>query len=257
MKILAIGDLHGKIPKNLPKKNIDLILLTGDFGKADLARKIAFKRIEKENYKPTKKQIKEAHLEIYNSTVSILKKIKKIAPIYFVFGNVEIKDSEIKKENKKEKLNLPLIRGNIKKIKGLSHIGGKIKHIRGISIAGYDYFIENSWIKRFKDNDKKSLKENKKDNEKAKEFFKKLKKVDILLIHQPPYKILDKVTYKLAPKKWRGKYAGSDLILDYIKRKHPRYVICGHIHEAFGEKNIGKAKVINLGMRNYGILEVK
>jgi len=39
MKILVIGDPHGNLPKNLPK-NVDLILLNGDIGKSDLAKKI-------------------------------------------------------------------------------------------------------------------------------------------------------------------------------------------------------------------------
>jgi len=40
MKILAIGDPHGDIKriKEIPIKGIDLILITGDIGKADLAR---------------------------------------------------------------------------------------------------------------------------------------------------------------------------------------------------------------------------
>lgn len=37
MKILAIGDHHGNLQKikKIPIKNIDLILLTGDLGRAD------------------------------------------------------------------------------------------------------------------------------------------------------------------------------------------------------------------------------
>ena len=47
MKILAIGDLHGKIPKGLPEKDIDLIILTGDLGKADLMRKMCFENVNR------------------------------------------------------------------------------------------------------------------------------------------------------------------------------------------------------------------
>jgi len=35
MKLLIIGDPHGKLPKKIPK-NVDLILITGDLGKANL-----------------------------------------------------------------------------------------------------------------------------------------------------------------------------------------------------------------------------
>jgi predicted phosphodiesterase len=58
MKILALGDPHGKLPKNInsiSKKNkIDLILITGDIGKAELARKRFF-----ENQKDCKWSLKK------------------------------------------------------------------------------------------------------------------------------------------------------------------------------------------------------
>ena len=46
MRILAIGDPHGKVGK-IPK-NVDAILLTGDLGRANLAREIAFRKIREE-----------------------------------------------------------------------------------------------------------------------------------------------------------------------------------------------------------------
>lgn len=41
MKILAVGDPHGEINKikNISLREIDLVLITGDIGKADFARK--------------------------------------------------------------------------------------------------------------------------------------------------------------------------------------------------------------------------
>ncbi len=50
MRIIAIGDPHGDVAKlrKIPLKGIDLILLTGDLGKADLARKFAFMNIERQ-----------------------------------------------------------------------------------------------------------------------------------------------------------------------------------------------------------------
>lgn len=49
MKILAIGDPHGNLSKikKIPIKNSDLILLTGDLGKADFARQRFFKNIKR------------------------------------------------------------------------------------------------------------------------------------------------------------------------------------------------------------------
>jgi len=80
-------------------------------------------------------------------------------------------------------------------------------------------------------------------------------KVDILVCHQPPYGILDKVTNKAAPKHWLGLHAGSKVIFDYIKKQEPRYVFCGHIHEGEGRARIGKSEVYNLGVGGWKIVE--
>ena len=82
--------------------------------------------------------------------------------------------------------------------------------------------------------------------------------IDILLCHQPPYKILDTVGFKEAPKSWLGKHAGSKVILDYVKKKQPKLVLCGHIHEAKGMKKIGKTKVYNLGCSgSYQVIDIE
>ena len=48
MKITVIGDPHGSQKvKDIPLKNSDLILVTGDLGKADLMRKMAFENINR------------------------------------------------------------------------------------------------------------------------------------------------------------------------------------------------------------------
>lgn len=252
MKILAIGDLHGKLPE-IPR-DIDVILLNGDLGKSDLARKFAFKHMGNPAYSLTSKQEKRAYLESYNSTIDVLSRLGKIAPTYFIYGNVEATDKEIKDLSKKIRLKLPLLGKNIKKLKNVYSLNEKIKSLKGISVAGCPYFIEKEWAMRFRNFDYD--KRHKKEDEDARRFFGKLGKVDILLVHQPPYGVLDKVSAKFAPKQWQGKHAGSHLILSYIKRKHPRFVICGHIHEARGEVRIGKTKIINLGMQQYKIIKL-
>jgi len=59
----------------------------------------------------------------------------------------------------------------------------------------------------------------------------------------------------MAPKSWRGKHAGSKVILDYLRKKQPLYSFCGHIHEGEGMKKIGKTEVYNLGVGGYKIVE--
>jgi Icc-related predicted phosphoesterase len=124
-------------------------------------------------------------------------------------------------------------------------------------IGFLDYFIDNNWIREFQERDEKIIKNAKKDTKKARKILNRFCRLDILICHQPPYGILDTVNFPGAPKHWIGKHAGSKIILDYIKKKQPRYVFCGHIHEGKGAKKVGKTKVYNVGYEgDYFILNI-
>ncbi len=247
MKILAIGDPHGNLSKlkRIPIKGVDLILLTGDIGKADLARKISFENVERKKKglpkkKLTRKEEKAIDNEVMKSSIKILKYLSKFAPVYTIQGNVGLDHSKINK------------------IRKVSLIKNKLRNINAVRIGFLEYFIDTCWIRDFKPFDyRESMKKAKKETDKARRVLKKFKNVDILICHQPPYGILDKVTWKKAPKHYQGKHAGSKVILDYIKKTQPKYVFCGHIHEGKGMKKIGKTEVYNLGIAGYKILKVK
>ncbi len=264
MKILVIGDPHGsKKVEDIPIKDVDLILCTGDLGKADLARKMAFENINRvkkglpeKEYTP--KQEKKAYVEAHDSTIKLMKYLSKFAPVYTIFGNVESLDKDVKKKAKEIGLKLPLLEKSLKKIKNVRIINDKLVKFKGIKILGLNYFIDTSWGKEFKaDWDKDRIKEVKKETAKAKRILRKLGKTDILVCHQPPFGVLDRVNFPGAPKHWQNKRAGSKVILDYVRSKHPRYVFCGHIHEAKGKKKVGKTEVHNVGVAgDYFLLNI-
>lgn len=266
MKILILGDPHGILPKNInsivKQNQIKLILITGDIGKCDLARKQAFENIKRKkqglpekNHSP--KEIQKVYLEIYNSTIKILKQLSKLAPVYLITGNVGANDKETKKEEKEIGIKLPLLISNIKKTPNVFYLKDKKKKIENLQIGGLEHFHDNSWINEFKEKDPESILNAKIETLNAKKILQKFNKVDILLCHAPPYGILDKVTAPYAPKHWQGKHAGSKVILDYIKKKQPKYVFCGHIHEAKGKAQIGKTTVYNVGHSgNYLVLDI-
>ncbi len=266
MKILAIGDVHGDIEKikKIPLKDIDLILLTGDLGKADLARNRFFENLKREKrnlpeIEETSEFIRKSHMEIYDSSIEILKYLAKHSPIYTIIGNVGMYDSEVKKMSNRLGVKLPLIFGNLKKIKNVKLISNRFVNFNGIKIGGLEYFISEAWINEFNVKDKKRIAQSRKETAKAKKVLKWFgkNKLDILLCHQPPYGVLDKVGNKSLPKNWQGKHAGSKTILNFIKKnKILKYVLCGHIHEGKGEKKIGKTIVYNLGEAGYKIIEV-
>lgn len=265
MKILVVGDPHGvlKVRKTHLKK-ADLILLTGDIGKADLMRKMAFQNIERvkkglSEIEYSSSQKKRAFMEAYNSSIKIVKYLSKFTPVYLIYGNVESSNSEIKKLSKEIGLKLPLLKNNLNAIKNVRVINNQVANFKGIRIGGLEYFVDTNWVIDFKPTDfKKQMKNAKKTTDKAKRILKNFKKIDILLCHQPPYMILDKVNFKEAPKHWKGKHAGSKVILDYIKKKQPRNVFCGHIHEGKGKKKIGKTEVYNIGCAgDYVFIDIK
>jgi len=264
MKILAIGDPHGSLDKikKIPKTNIDLILLTGDLGNADLMRKMAFENIARrkkglEEKEYTSKQEKRAFMQSFDSALKIVQYLSKIAPVYTIFGNVLSTNKETRSISKEIGLKLPFIYNKLNSMKNVRVINNKLANFNGIRIGGLQYFIDTNWVQDFKPSDyKEKMKLAKKETAKAKKVLKWFNKLDILLCHQPPYKILDKVTAKYAPKQWQGKHAGSKTILNYIKTKQPKYVFCGHIHEGKGKKKVNQTEVYNLGLAGYKLITI-
>jgi uncharacterized protein len=62
----------------------------------------------------------------------------------------------------------------------------------------------------------------------------------VLAVHSPPRGHVDTSS--------TGEHLGSEAVLEAITAKRPRLALCGHIHEAWGERSrIGPTEVINLG----------
>ena len=266
MKIITIGDPHGSLEKvkKIPLDRIELILLTGDLGSANLMRKMAFDNIDRKRQglaeiKYTPKQEKKAFMEAYDSTVKIIDYLSKFAPVYTIYGNVESRNPETRKQSKKIGIKLPFLTNKLNSYKNVRVINNIFSNFKGLKIGGLDYFIDGIWVKTFKPSDyQKRLRSAKKQTLKAKNILNNFAKkdIDILVCHQPPFGVLDKVTSKFAPKHYQGKNAGSKIILEFIKKHQPKYVFCGHIHEGEGFKKLGKTQVYNLGVGGYKIIEI-
>jgi Icc-related predicted phosphoesterase len=62
----------------------------------------------------------------------------------------------------------------------------------------------------------------------------------VLVVHSPPQGHCDQSS--------AGEHLGSRAILDAIGRARPRLAVCGHIHEAWGERSrVGPTSIANLG----------
>jgi Icc-related predicted phosphoesterase len=70
----------------------------------------------------------------------------------------------------------------------------------------------------------------------------------VLVTHYPPYKLQDSI--------FLGTHGGSKALRQLVDARHPRLVLCAHIHEDPGVTTTGKTTVVNcsLGKRTEGAL---
>jgi Icc-related predicted phosphoesterase len=263
-RVLVVGDLHGKIPKGIPTKDLDLILLTGDLGKADLARKRFFENLKRKNegleeLEEDNKFKRKVHQEIHESTIKVLRYFSKYAPVYTLQGNVRIAtDSDVKEAYEKGGLRLVSTSRLLSNMKGATVVKNRLRVFGNLRVGFLEYFTDTSWVREFKPSGyKKSMKKAKDQTDKSRRVLGRFgKDLDILVSHQPPQGILDKVNFPGVPDSWKGKHAGSKAILDYIKKFQPRYAFCGHIHEGEGHKKIGRTEVYNLGCGGWKVFDL-
>ncbi len=226
MKILALGDPHGELPKNLDliirKNKIDVIVCIGEV--------FPIKR-DKDN---TGNADLKAGDRILDKICSY-----KIPTIIFK-GNMFL-------SGKGARYFRDLVKKYKKKYKNLQYRRiGKLK-IDRMNFILFDMIYEehsHGFLSKYFTNSIKN-------NEREKRLNKLLNESEnpIVLSHAPPYGILDKTK--------SGKHVGSKILLKAIKKHQPKLVLCGHIHEAKGKAKIGKTQVINLGCcGDYEIIEV-
>ena len=212
MKILALGDPHGKLPKNLTsiirEEKIELIICIGEvypiIRSKDNSGKVDIKSGEK-----------------------ILKKICSYNLPTIVFkGNMFF---------------------NREWSKYFRSLMGKYKNVTNKRLAKFKFknkafilfdMIYEKHSHPFLPNYRIDKNKNKKRLTRLNNLLKQNKDA-ILLSHAPPHGYLDKIT--------SGKHIGSKILLAAIKKHQPKLVLCGHIHEAKGKTKIGKSKVYNLG----------
>jgi Icc-related predicted phosphoesterase len=237
MKTLALGDPHGKLPKNLDsiiiKNKIELIICVGDHGDTP---KIPWLKKEWEKFE------KQGRI-VEKSTEEILKKLCSYKiPVITLQGNMMLSKESTK-----------IMRKIYKKHKNIKHKKtGKIK-IKGKTFIMFDVlWEEESKNKESEISDKKLIGKKMQSNIKRENKLNKLLRENpnsILITHNPPYGKVD-IAYN-------KKHVGSKIITNAIKKHQPKLVLCGHIHEAKGKAKINKTQIINLGSHgDYQILEI-
>lgn len=261
MKILAIGDFHGKFPVSLQKKikkiNPDLIVSPGDFcGNEELIR-LFFKycyRKDTELWEIIgKKRVLNLERKNLSAGLKIIKKLNSFnIPIISVTGNYEpsgrkdvgriLSKNEFKDKDRFTK--------KIKKFKNFKVIDFKRVNFNLLDVIGYPRSSYPGKPKK-----KKDIKNNRlrKDNKTYFDILGRLfrKKDTILLSHNCPYRTnLDKFKKKGGEHNAKSAvnwHYGSYLLKQLIKKHQPLLCVCGHMHENQGIQKIGKTIVINTG----------
>lgn len=264
MKILVMGDFHGKFPKNLKQeaKKADLILCTGDFGGSEKLLKIIFNYLGKKWWEQISlEKAKKYLLEDYNSGKKIIYELDKLnKPFFIIPGNWDFTSRSIIERNVglkfklyqeivKKSRNLHWWNRGVKKIDNL-----KIIVFGGIVTAGAYLYKNKVFSEKQR---KKFIQKNKKETEQLIKYGEK--DVDLLLAHYPPYGFFDKVNYK-GENPMNGKHVGFKGYTLFIKKYSPKIFICGHMHEYQGMKKFGKTKIIKTGAAKDGkgvILEIE
>lgn len=247
--------MEGFIPKGLKRliKKIkpDFVLSVGDLYGA-FSRDILFKYIKK--LKPGKyrvvgpeqlikligeKRVKDIVKKEVNAGKRILNFLNSLdIPVFLVYGNADnTKNAPWSKPPFKD-----TIEDLVKKLKNITQLEYKKVKINGFFITGFGCkfpALLKSQI-RYR---KQILKHRKIEKNKLKKLLKD--KNTIILTHEPPFGILDKIKDKRSHK--YGQHVGDDVLLDAIKKYKPILSIFGHIHECQGKKKIGKTTFINAG----------
>ncbi len=281
MRILAIGDLHGRKP-TIKIKNFDVIVQVGDvcddrklspwikrwfnYIKKYPDESISLDKFLVKNIGRKKlNQIEIQSLKIGRKILEYLNSFNK--PVFFIPGNWDQSYGKSKiKDNDKNTYNYLKSfydwwlgdKVNPKLIKGLKNIRDcqyKLHKLNKINFIGYGLissveYKKNSKIKR--NLNRKQERELKKSFDKIVEkldfvFKKRDKKLPTIFIsHNIPYKTkLDIITNKnsYAYKKHLGSYIAREMCIKY----KPLLCVGGHIHDNRGKDKIGKTIVINPG----------
>lgn len=242
-----LGDPHGSLPslKRHAKriKDADVILCTGDIGRAVKVRDLDFGKT-----KPTLARIKAAENKIITTATAYLKALVKAAgkkPILLVLGNVE---NVVPERHER-------IKTVLKRFPSVTLLDYRVSTVHGLRIAGVPYFRDAAWAKAFAPKSERLAKAAARDTAKVERFLAK-SRFDVLLTHIPPHGVLDTVDNPVVPKDWFGKKAGSKAIRKAVLKTKPRLVVCGHLHENAGAEKLGKSLVINLGEAGGSVLRL-
>jgi Icc-related predicted phosphoesterase len=271
MKILAIGDFHGKFPKKfeqiIKKEKIEMIISVGDHSSVEewvpyiLAYFRKLKKtgkgippkeyFGKEGYKKLLKKDFEAGKMVFGKLNEIGKKI----PVVFIFGNGDDDWYKYPFDGRigvvKKRLNF------IKRQKGLININYRTRTVQGYKFLGFGGYMDTDKMVKGQSFDTPETKIARKkrrtrSTERLNSLLKQINGEDksIFVFHYPPQGAFDVI--KDRRNSFNGENTGISIFTDAIRKKKPIFALCGHMHEYQGMKKLRGVPVINPGDAGHG-----
>lgn len=270
MKLLVVGDFQGifseKLKNKIKKAEFDVVIAVGDYTGiinwrpwiiADLkAGKAGKPRVAAEEFFGRKEYIKLL-LNDFKAGKKIISQLNKYGkPVILIFGNGDWYDYpfELPVQSAERLVGELEYNSYVKKLKNIKEITyGKTKfnNITFVGFGGYmdiDAYFDKEQFKEAKDKDalKRRLIRRRKSKIKLFQILKKTKGERIFVFHYPPQGAFDIIRDK-KDNPMNGKSAGIKFFTEAIKKYKPKLVLCGHMHEYQGAKNLHGALVVNPG----------
>jgi len=256
MKILVVGDCHGKVP-NMDEEasEADFIIATGDIcGDSDEMREAMFKSIDSEREwydilgrEKSRKYI-QTSLEEGENVLNYLNDFGK--PVLLIPGNwdwIGGNDWEVLEENRFQQL--------VDEFENIHNINRTSLELEELSFIGYGP-CSGPEVPQYEDekpDDPGELEEMREEyNENRKEIselFKASKRPVVFLSHNVPHNTsLDMIDNPDSPAD--GRHYGSLVVRDMIEEYSPLLSIGGHIHEGAGNEKVEGITCINGGLHS-------
>ncbi|MCK5342685.1 MAG: metallophosphoesterase [Candidatus Heimdallarchaeota archaeon] len=286
MRILVVGDLHGKMPV-IREKNFDCMVVVGDvcddsvlgafYREFFINERAKGKGWKVKTYVENKVGGKERLEDLWEDSLKVGKEILKYLdsfgkPIFMVAGNWDSSYGKTRlKDRDRNSYSLMKVfydyylgdRINPKLVRGLENIQDcmfRCHEFNGINFIGYglssapEKFELSSARKNLSGfsvlQEAKLRMAEKKIRDKLNVGYLKRKNKELpcfFISHNVPYGIKLDVIFKKDSVR-RGDHMGSTIARDFCLKFKPEVCVGGHVHEGKGEDRIGKTFVLNPGM---------
>ncbi|MCR4327851.1 MAG: metallophosphoesterase [Nanoarchaeota archaeon] len=271
MKLLVLGDFHGKFPLKLnsvvQKEKIDLVVSVGDYPPFSLG-KLFFKHIygKKDVHLWDKNVLgKEKYKQIvekdHHKGEEVLLKLDKLpVKVISVLGNHDYSLPDDVMDLKKEKNEWKW------ELERSVHLANFMDHLKNVTKIDYSSFKFRDYVfigargHSFPGRVKSRAysKSRKKLEKLFREFSRenKLGKV-VFVTHVPLYKTkLDLIKAKGAHKLVMRKHYGGKLFRRIVEKYRPILHLCGHIEEGKGQDKLKKTVSVNCGSIHHGYFAI-